>query len=52
MTVEIPQFDGVVKIAELGAYPIDWHPRVDQVRAQLGRKWIDLSRCGIQEGHE
>jgi hypothetical protein len=46
MTLEIPQFDGVVKIAELSAYPIDWHPSVDEVRAQLirrGRKWIDLS---------
>ena len=46
MTLEIPQFDGVVKIAELSAYPIDWHPRVDEVRAQLirrGRKWIELT---------
>jgi hypothetical protein len=29
MTLEIPQYDGV---AELSAYPLDWHPSVDKVR--------------------
>jgi hypothetical protein len=46
MKLEIPKFDGVVKIAELSAYPIEMHPSADEVRAKLirrGRKWVELS---------
>jgi hypothetical protein len=34
-TITINKFDGVVAITGLCAYPIDWHPNVTKLRANL-----------------
>jgi hypothetical protein len=52
MELEIPHYDGVVKIAELAAYPIEWHPNHKDVREKLverGRRWLQLT--GVHHLH-
>jgi hypothetical protein len=52
MMLKIQNFEGVVKIAELSAYPIEWHPSAGEVRSKLirrGRKWVELS--GVHHKH-
>jgi hypothetical protein len=42
----IPEFDGVVKINELEAYPIQFHPSENELRQSFitrGRKWSKLA---------
>ncbi|KAL9011854.1 MAG: hypothetical protein Q9173_003343 [Seirophora scorigena] len=42
---DIPEFDGMAKIADLVTYPLQYHPRVDQVKKQLiktGRAYEQL----------
>jgi hypothetical protein len=50
--LEISHFDGVVKIAELVAYPIRWHPDHKDIRDKLferGRRWLELT--GVHHMH-
>ena len=42
----VPAFAGAQKISDLSAFPIDWHPEQDEVRAELverGRRWEQLA---------
>ncbi|KAL8957096.1 MAG: hypothetical protein Q9193_005543 [Seirophora villosa] len=38
---DIPEFDGMAKIADLVTYPLKYHPRVEQVKKQL----IEMGRA-------
>lgn len=52
MELEIQNFEGVVKIAELNAYPIKYHPSAGEVRMKLvrrGHKWVQLN--GVHHMH-
>lgn len=52
MELEIPHFDGVVKITELAAYPMKWHPDLKDVQEKLikrGCKWLELT--GVHHMH-
>jgi hypothetical protein len=52
ISLEIQDFDGVVKIAEMSSYPIEFHPNSDVVREKLiarGRRWLDWN--GVHHVH-
>ena len=54
ITLEISQFKGVEKITNLKAYPMDWHPNEDEVRAKIlqrSRRWLTLARVHHMEYH-
>jgi hypothetical protein len=52
ITLQIPHFEGVEKIAKLKAYPMEWHLNKDEVQAKIlerGRRWFRLS--GVHHVH-
>lgn len=52
--IELPQFEGVSAIADLPVYPLEYHPRVNEVTKELldrGKKQLKYHRPGPGQRH-
>ncbi len=44
-SIDVPKFQGTMKITSLAAYPIRYHPKVEELTKTLierGKKWCSL----------